>query len=121
MPKSKLKRKFKYQDKKIELSLSDIEQDRKPVQVNYMVKNVSNDRRRVARHEHHVAVKTEKVPASELPETSADSFFFDLGAIDIDAVQSEKTKLKEDGFRKQRYVSSVSTVALLTRHRGPES
>ena len=103
------KRKHAHQLDAIELSLSDLEEDRQPVQVRCTVETVSQDRRRVSQQEHNVSIHVEKTAAPEALETPADDFFFDLGTIDIDAVQTEKTRLKKDDkFERQRYVSSVS-------------
>ncbi|GJE98381.1 CxC2 domain-containing protein [Phanerochaete sordida] len=101
------KRKSKYEHDTIEISLSDLEEDREPISVKCRVEDLSEDRRRVAHCEHHVSVHVEKMAASVPLETPADDYFFDLGTIDIEAVQSQKTRLrKSDDSRRQRYVSS---------------
>ncbi|GJF00552.1 CxC2 domain-containing protein [Phanerochaete sordida] len=101
------KRKLAFEHDSIELSLSDLEEDRQPVSVKCQVEELSKDRRRVSRCEHHVDVTAEKVPAADPLDTPADDYFFDLGTIDVEAVQTEKRTLKRDSeSRKHRYVSS---------------
>lgn len=103
------KRKLDIVAQDLDISLSDVEEDRFAATVNVSIETMSNDFRRVHRREHNLQVRVDKAPAPEDLDTPADNFFVDLGAIDIDAVQTENKRVKKDSeSRRARYVSSVN-------------
>lgn len=110
-----LKRKARAQarergDDEFEFSLSDLENDRTPVNIDYTVDQLSTDGRRVLVDTGSVQIVADPL-TSDPPATgasAADFFFHDLGEIDIDAVRTEGRKGPRDECRRRRYISSVS-------------
>lgn len=106
MGKKGVKRKVETHEDCIDFSLSDLEQDRTPISLEYTVERLSDDKRRVLRKDGTVQ-GTEESQKAELH--SAETYFVDLGAIDFEAVQTETHKHQIGAeSRKRRYVSSVS-------------
>lgn len=98
-------------DVDFEFSLSDLENDRTPVQIDYTVDQLSKDGRgRVSVDKGTVQIVKDKPACDPLPTASAaDCFFHDLADINIDAVRTEGKKgPRDESCRKRRYISSVS-------------
>ena len=115
MAKRKLKRKATLACEDIEINISDVENERLPIEVIYTVETVSNDARRINRDQHRVQIADEKGQGTvfENLDTPADVFFTDLSNIDPDAVRVERRKHgMGDASRKRRYVSSVRLLPL---------
>lgn len=109
MAKGLLKRKSQYYEDEIELSLSNIEQNFQSVEVFYTVEKILKDKQWIHHEKHRTTVHVPPPQAPQPPiDMPVDDFFADLGAIDINTVQTEKKKLRrDDTSRRQRYVSSV--------------
>lgn len=106
MSKKSLKRKAVVYADKLEVTLSDLEEDHNPVQVT--VNKLSKDRQRIARQEYIVQAKVEPDPKSNIPEVDPAYYFIpDFAGLDVEAFQPEHKQLKDRSSRKKRYVSSV--------------
>ena len=106
---SRQKRKADVFEDDIDISLSDVEDRRTVVRVDYTIDKISDDHRRVHRESHSTQVRSE-VPRSSVLSTapSAMQYFHDLSAIDVEGIRSEGKKYRKDnGSRKKRYISSV--------------
>ena len=102
------KRKASVNTDDVELTLSDLEEDRSDAQVT--VDKISEDRRRFQQDQHIVLVSSEQdrldVPpsVSDVPSEYLIPEFTDL---DVDALQEDRKSLQSEPTRKERYVSSV--------------
>lgn len=95
----------------LDITLSDVEEDRNPVAMT--VDKLSKDRRRVRREEYLVQARTEPEVSTSVPEVDTSTYFIpDFANIDIAEFGSDKQTLKDSSPRKKRYISSVSAAAL---------
>ena len=91
----------------VEITLSDVEEDRNPVSVT--VDKLSKDRRRILREEYVVQARTEPEVSTSVPEVDPTTYFIpDFASLDVEEFGSNKKTLKDSSRRKKRYISSVS-------------
>ena len=89
----------------IELTLSDLEEDRSPAQV--VVDKLSADRRRIARDEHTVQVNGTQDKRADTSPPDRDYFIPEFNDLDVEEFQKEKKSFGDQPSRKRRYISSV--------------